>query len=76
MVFDKETKERSSGQTPFTVKPKQLALKKKQFLTQRKYFPNLKEKIFTFVSSNFLVYNVKKSFKKLVFAHENMKKQT
>ena len=30
----KETKGRSSGQTPFTLKPKQLALKK-QFLTQK-----------------------------------------
>ena len=35
----KETKGRSSGQTPFTIKPKQLALKK-QFLTPQKYFPN------------------------------------
>ena len=50
----KETKGRSSGQTPFTLKPKQLALKK-QFLTPQKYFPNLFLKKFTFVSSNFLV---------------------
>ena len=38
-VSNKETKERSSRQTPFTIKPKQLALKK-QSLTPKKYFPN------------------------------------
>ena len=48
----KETKGRSSGQTPFTIKPKQLALKK-QCLTPQRYFPNLKK--ITFVLSNFLV---------------------
>jgi hypothetical protein len=38
--FGKETK----GQTPFTIKPKQLALKI-QFLTPKKHFPNLKKNI-------------------------------
>jgi hypothetical protein len=37
MVQTKETKGRSSGQAPFTLKPKQLALKK-QIVTKKKYF--------------------------------------
>ena len=39
----KETKGRSSGQTPFTIKPKQRAQKQQQFLTTQKYFPNEKQ---------------------------------
>ena len=35
----KENIERSSRKTPFTMKPKQLALKKSVFITE-KYFPN------------------------------------
>ena len=67
-VFHKETKGRSSGQTPFTIKPKQLALKK-QFLTPQKYFPNFFLIFFTFVSSNFSVRTLqcKKKYKKLNF---------
>ena len=53
-VENKETKGRSSGQTPFTIKPKQLALKKTIF-TPKKYFLNFFKNFFTFVSSNFLV---------------------
>jgi hypothetical protein len=39
ILISKETKGRSSGDTPFTLKPKQVALKK-QFLIPKKYFPN------------------------------------
>ena len=65
-VLLKETKGRSSGQTPFTLKPK-LALKKQQFSTPQKYFSNFCKKKFTFVSSTFLVQTLqckKKKFKK------------
>jgi hypothetical protein len=41
--LSKETKGRSSGQTPFTLKPKQLALKKPVFNTL-KILPKLKKK--------------------------------
>jgi hypothetical protein len=74
-VLLKETKGRSSGQTPFTLKPK-LALKKQQFSTPQKYFSNFCKKKFTFVSSTFLVQTLqckKKNLKKN-FAHENIKK--
>jgi hypothetical protein len=54
----KETKGRSSRQTPFTIKPKQLAIKK-QFLTPQKYFPNLKKKI----SKNFIFAHEKTALK-------------
>jgi hypothetical protein len=43
-ALTKETKERSSGQTPFTLKPKQLALKKTIF-NPPKILPKLKKKI-------------------------------
>jgi hypothetical protein len=74
----KKTKGRSSGETPFTIKPKQLALKKTKFLTTKKYFTNFLKIIFTFVSSNFLVQTqqCQKTLKKINFAHENMKKQS
>ena len=72
----KETKGKSSGQTPFTLKPKQLALKKPIF-NPPKILPNLKKNIFTYISYNFLVQTLqcKTIFKNLIFAHENMKKQ-
>jgi hypothetical protein len=43
MTKTKETKGRSSEQTPSTIKPKQLALKK-QIFNQKKYFPIFKNK--------------------------------
>jgi hypothetical protein len=57
----KVTKGRSSRQTPFTIKPKKLALKD-QLLTPPKYFSNKKNK------NPFCI-------KQLFRAHENMKKQ-
>jgi hypothetical protein len=64
----KETKGRSSGQTPFTIKPKQLALEKTIFN------PNF---FSTFLSSNFLVQTLqcKQKLRNLIFAYENMKKK-
>ena len=52
-LVTKETKGRSSGQTPFTLKPKQLALKKHNF-EPPKNASQIKRKN-TFVLSNFLV---------------------
>ena len=42
-VAPKETKGRSSGQTPFTIKPKQIALEKKTF-NPKKILPKLIKK--------------------------------
>jgi hypothetical protein len=47
----KETKGRSRGQTPFTIKPKQLALKKQIFNPPR-ILPNLKNKKIIFAHEN------------------------
>jgi hypothetical protein len=75
-TYTKETKGRSSRQTPFTLKPKQLAPKTTIF-NPKKYFSNFLLNFFTFVLSNFLVRTLqcKNLFKKSIFAHEDMKKQ-
>ena len=51
----KETKRRSSGQTPLAIITKTASPKKTQFLTPQKYFPYLFVFSLTFVSSNFSV---------------------
>ena len=56
MIMPKETKGKSSIQTPFTLLPKHLAIKK-QFLTPQKYFPHLKKKSLLYEAT---FYNVKK----------------
>ena len=65
----KETKWRSSGQTPFTLKPKQLAIKKINFQPPKNTSQFKKKKNFTFVSSNFLVRTLhcKRNLKKFNF---------
>jgi hypothetical protein len=70
----KETKGRSSGQISFTKITKTASPKKQQqFLTQRKYFSNLKNKL-TYILCNFLVQTLQCKKKILIFAHENIKK--